>query len=565
MTVSTHAYTAVILGSPNRALSVKGGSITFDDRGAPHVEATLEIALPDLATLAALDTRLSPAPRIRVTATATFELTTQTRTFDLTLRDRDINHADASVSLRLASDEALLTDYAPLADDTGAFSRQTSLKAIVNYALGKAIPGAALQAGGTDTDVMVYTDAVNSVPDPRMTDTTYYPPINCTRDYDTAIPGALAGIAYNGIRLTNPTSQSSCISIVADTGGLRLGMQPGRVYTFSMTGQVISAIGGAGLDARRLVAYYRIGTGPYQSVQSPQIPAAVGSRARVSVTFAVPEGATEAFIRAFHGGTSGAITWGHPRLSEHDDRPGVDVTEMFSGATPETAGYRYSWDNVVNASASKRVAKINRAPELLLWPAGQDALNYLVPIVQSFGRRLVCDDQRRWTLRDELYAAPGGVSIRHGQNLIDAKDKISRGDDSWFDAAVVIWRWTNRDGEARREAESYALPGATRVRRFEFDRPYPGPGFAAYAVRRAQGRGREVSATAVADWRATAEQPVELVLDGAPIQSGRTSRVTFDLNRDEMTVEARSVDTPANAIDLLKGTIDALTGTIDNL
>jgi hypothetical protein len=565
VTESTHVYSAVLLGSPNVSLSVRGGRIELDESGAPHVTADLRIPVPPAATLAALDTRLSPPPRVRITANATFGSTTQTRTFDLTLRDRTVNHRDGTVSLPLASDEALAMDYAPLADDTGALSRQSSLRAVVNYALGKAIPGAALQAGGTDADVTVYSDAVNTIPDPRMTDTTYYPPINCTRDYDTAIPGALTGIAYNGIRLTNPTSNNSCISIVADGGGLRLGMQPGKVYTFSMTGQTIAAMTGTRAEARSLVAYWRVGTGAYQQVQSAQIPNTAGSRARVSVTFAVPEGATEAFIRAFHGGTSGAITWGHPRLSEHDDRPGVDVTEMFSGATPETAGYRYTWDNVVNASASKRTAKIDRSPEVLVWPAGRDTMSFLVPIVQSFGRRLVCDEARQWTLRDELYMAAGGVTIRHGQNLIDATDKVSRGDETWFDAAVAVWRWTNRDGEQRIAAESYALPGATRVRRFEFDRPYPGPGFAAYAVRRAQGRGREVTATAVADWRARAEQSVQIVLDGAPIQSGKIARLTFDLDRDEMTILTRSVDTPANAIDLLPGTINALTGTIDNL
>ncbi|WP_270353454.1 hypothetical protein [Microbacterium testaceum] len=565
MTESTHTYTAVILGNPNLALSIKGGSITLDESSAPHVQARLIIPIPAAATLAALDTRLSPPPRIRLTATAVYTTTTEQRVFDLTLRDRDVDHANATVSLMLSSDEALLSDYAPLADDAGAFAAQSSLRAVVNYALGKALPGAALQAGGTDTDVTVYTDASNLVPDPRMTDTAYYPPINCTRNYDTAIPGPLSGVAYNGIRLSAPTAQASCISIVADTGGLRLGMQPGRTYTFSMTGEVISTIGSPGGDARRLVAYYRIGTGAYQSVQSPQVPAAVGSRARVSVTFTVPVGATEAFIRAFHGGTSGAITWGHPRLSETDIRPGADNTEPFSGASPETAGYRYTWDNVANASASKRTALIDRSPEVLLWPAGRDALAFLGPIVQSFGRRLVCDEQRKWTLRDEAFTAAGSLTVRHAVNLIDASDKVSRDDETWFDAAVVVWRWLDRDRVQRTAVDSYALPGATRVRRFEFNRPYPGPGFAAYAVRRAQGRGREVSATSVADWRARAEQPVQIVLNGAPIQSGKSSRVVFDLDRDEMTVLTRSVDTPANAIDLLTGTIDSLTRTIDNL
>lgn len=565
MTESTHVYSAVVLGA-NLPLSIKGGSITLDEARAPHVDARLTIPIPAAATLAALDTRLSPPPRIRITATATFATTTDQRVFDLTLRDRDVDHARGEVTLALASDEALLGDYAPLADDLGAFDVQSSLRAVVNYVLGKAAPGAALQPGGNDVDVMVYTDATNLIPDPRITDLGAFGSVfNCSRDYDTAIPGALGTVPMNGIRLSAPTTADSFFAIGGDVGGIRLGMQGGRTYTFSMRGQVISAIGGAGTNARRLAAYWRVGTGPYQSALSPQISASVGQSSRVSVTFTVPEGATEIFIRAFLGGTSGAITWGHPRLSVTDKRPGADNTAPFSGATPETAGYRYAWTGASDASPSTRVALIDRSPEVLLWTAGRDALAFLSPIVQSFGRRLVCDEQRQWTLRDETYTASGGVSIRHGVNLIDASDKVSREDETWFDAAIVVWRWTDRDRVQQTAIDSYALPGATRARRFEFNRPYPGPGFAAYAVRRAQGRGREVSATAVADWRARAEQPVQIVVDVAPIQTGRSSRVAFDLDRDEMTVLTRSIDTPLNAIDLLVGTIDSLTRTIDNL
>ncbi|MDZ5145331.1 hypothetical protein [Microbacterium testaceum] len=602
MTTSQITYSALLLGSPNRALKVRGGTVTLDESGSPHVTSRLEIAIPgsfvpgaivedpladgygeagygeanyggalqlldwvtDEALLAALDTRLSPPPRIRlsITPAALDSTLAVSRTFDLTLRDREVRHADGIVTLTLASDEALLSDYAPLEDDLGPFAHQSSLRGVVNYGLSKI--GATLQPGTLNPDVTTYTDATNMVIDPRVTNLANFPDyFNCSRDYDTVTPGAIGAVPYNGIRLYSPTSQDSFIALGGDVGALRLGMSAGRTYTFSMRGQVIAAIGNPGTNARRLGAYYRVGTGPYQSVLSPQVSATVGQSSRVSVTFTLPEGTTEAFIRAFHGGTSGVMTWGHPRLSETDPRPGADNTDMFSGATPDTTGYDYAWEGAAEMSRSTRRALIDRSPEVLFWPAGRDALNYLVPIVQSFGLRLVCNERRQWTLRDESYSAPGALSIRHGVNLIDGTDAVSREDDTWFDAAVTVWKWTDRDDVQRTVTDSYALPGSTRVRRFEFERPYPGAGFSAYAVRRAQGRGRIVTATSVIDGNAQAEQPISIVLQGAPTQTGQTSRIDFDLDRDEMTVTTRTVDTPFGAIDLATGTIDQATGTID--
>lgn len=74
-----------------------------------------------------------------------------------------------------------------------------------------------------------------------------------------------------------------------------------------------------------------------------------------------------------------------------------------------------------------------------------------------------------------------------------------------------------------------------------------------------------MSATTVANWTAKAEQPITIILDGAPTQIGATTSVSYDLAKDDMTVRTQTTDTPAGAIDLLVGTIDSLVGTIDSL
>jgi hypothetical protein len=359
VTVSTHLYAAVLVGTPDIPLDIIGGSITLDAGNAPHVVAELDIT--PLSPPAAIDPR--SVVRVRIVVDSTYPGFTHTRTFDLGVRRRDVAQLNALTHVSLASDEALIIDHAPLADDTTPDTLRASLVAIVNHVLGVAIPGTALEPGQPDQ--------------------------------------------------------------------------------------------------------------------------------------AVP----------------------------------VDAED-----------------------------------DALTWRAGQAGWDFLAPLVQAAGFRLVCDEQRAWTLRTADYTAPGSLSIRYGVNLIDGDDTLDRGGDTWFDAAVTRHTWNDSAGITQERVDAYALATPyTRLRLFEKTTPYPGAGFSRYAVSRAQGRGREVSATLVADWRTNAEQPVQIILGDAPTLTGITQAVSLDLDTDEMTVTTRTVDTQLGAIDLLVGTIDALVGTIDSL
>ncbi|WP_460776009.1 hypothetical protein [Microbacterium sp. GXF7504] len=338
MTVSTHAYTATVLGE-DIPLDIVGGSITMSATSAPHVAGDLTVtAKSDL--LDHIDPR-DNSIRIRIEADAVVGAVSQSRYFDLGLRDREVSQSDGTVTLSLASDEALLNDYAPLTD-VDLLTYATSLRSLVERVLSTAIPGADLEA-------------------------------------------------------------------------------------------------------------------------SPSID------------------------HAFSGYEDDAFTW----------------------------------------------------------KAGQSALNFLAPLVQAAGFRLVCDERRAWTLRDEDYIAPGVLSIRYAINMIDGTESISRDTGLWHDAAVTRYRWVNGAGETLEQIDAYALTTPySRLLLIEKDTPYPGAGFSAYAVRRAQYRGREVTATAVADWRVQPEMYAQIVLNGAPTQTGAIDSVTFDLDQDRMTVATRTVDTP---------------------
>lgn len=189
-------------------------------------------------------------------------------------------------------------------------------------------------------------------------------------------------------------------------------------------------------------------------------------------------------------------------------------------------------------------------PEALVWRAGDSALEFLQPILETGGYRLVCDEARVWTLRGEGHTVPGTVLIRHLTNMIDANETIDRDRGMWFDAAVTRWKWTDVSGIAHEYVEAWSLTDPdppTLVKTFDKSTAYKGAGFSEYAVRRAQGRGREVSATCVADWRAKPEQVLEFTLPGTPVQTGLAQAVSFDLDSDEMTVTTRTVDTPLSA------------------
>ncbi|QOC28479.1 hypothetical protein IC744_14040 [Microbacterium hominis] len=273
--------------------------------------------------------------------------------------------------------------------------------------------------------------------------------------------------------------------------------------------------------------------------------AATGAWVRAFTTFTAPAGATKMVLRSFTTGSVPAGTslnttgW---RVSEVNDDPTDNL--YFDGDTTSTSEYAYAY----SGATSTRTALVDRASDLLTWRAGVSALDFILPIVQALGLRLVCDEARVWTLRNADYDAGGSVSIRYGINMVDGEDVIDLDQSEYCDAAVVTWRWRDLAGIQQERIDAYQLVTTPKkVMSVERNSPYPGPGLARYIVQRAQGRGRQVTATAVADWRTKAEQASEYTLPGAPTQLGMTSRVVFDLDRDEMTITSRTVDAPPSA------------------
>ena len=556
MTESKHVYTAVVIGTPDLALTVKGGSVTLDDTFSPHVSGTVIVSRPAPSTIAKLDPRLNA--RIRITAVATFPTQTQNRTFDLGLRRVDTGQTPAELNLEVSSDESLLVDWAPLADDRTPMSLASSLRGVVNYVLNKVIPGTSLQASpANDANVTPRWDTENLILNPTVRANIAHWSLsnvtaNLTRSTNVGFDG-VAGSARVG------EIQSAAGALYAVGSSEYVAVSEGETYTWA-----IYAIGSTGTLGKPRIRVLDSGGNHMQWLGAGNATTALGAAyQRLVYTVRMPPGAARAmpYLEWTNAPANASVYGDGAMFCRGEFDPGY-----FDGQATDTSTYRYDWADAADNSISQRTLLVDAvSPDALVWRAGQYAIDFLLPLVQANGLRLVCDEARKWTLRSETYAEPGGIDMRYPVNLISADDSVSRNDETWFDAAVTVYEWT-QGGLQNKAVDAFALQ-TPYTRSLTFLKPvaYPGPGFSAYAVRRAQGRGREVSATTVADWRAKAEMGVSIILPGVPAQLGRVSVVAFNLDTDEYTVTARTVDTPLGAIDLLTGTINSKTGTINAL
>ena len=530
MTVVKNAHTAKV-GSVS--LGAISGEVSLDASRVRHVEASVTIAKPSAAVLAMLDPRTSPAPRVKVTCTPEGG---KPRLFDLTVRTRPIDHKARSVALTLASDEALLEDYAPL-ENIDLYDLAGDLKALVSTVLTQAL-GATPTITGPTADRTPYWDATNYVQNSSFqTNTDRWQAVGAGGARDTA----WNSVGGSSLRLDATSADSYARTPDAEFGVLR----PGRVYTASGDYRIAAKLpGGTSPRTRRIVAFVKAPSlgSSYVEYASDALPNVANASGRVAVTFRVPEDATDAFVRFYNGHTSGSI-WIDAVSLTADSRH----TPYFDSTWPPSPGYVYFRN--ADGTHQRHAVLDGPSPDAFLWRAGQSAMDFLHPLVQSVGLRLVCDELRRWSLRPETYTAPGALTLRHGVNLIDEQESISRDAGYWFDAAVRRYTWKDPvTGVEMERVDAFAATTPhTRLSLIELSTPYPGPGRAEYAVRRAKGVGREVTVTALADWAAVAEMPLTLsVADAGPL-FGVSVSVAFNLGEDSMTVTTRSRDVPTHA------------------
>lgn len=468
------------------------------------------------------------------------------RDFDLGIRSVRPDRAAGTVSIELASDEAMLTDFAQLVDDETPYDLSASLRDVVNYVLDKAL-GTELEASpALDADVTPYWQVTNFLLNPSVqggTGTPWTAAGNCTV-FQASI--GRTGNASSGYK-SNAAGQ---IAVAADAyPNARQGVTPGKTYIFS--GYGVRYQNPVNRNMTAVIRFYDENGATlwadFESAPASLSDDSVWTRAVVIAT--APPGAAKAATFFRVNGSTGANQIGY--IDDAMFYEGTRILPFFYGGSSD-AGYEYSWTKDPNASHSVRTPYVERDPESLVWRAGVTGMEFLRPLLMSYGYRLVCDENRKWTLRDETYRASGAMSFRYGVNITTADENLSREDDSWFDGAVYVYTWTDKDGIEQTRLDSFALSGSpTKVIQRELNTPYPGPGRAEAIVKRAQGKGREISVSAVPSWKEQTDQPLSIRLDGTPIQTGISSRLRFDLTTDEVTVTSRTTDTNSGAWILL--------------
>jgi len=166
-----------------------------------------------------------------------------------------------------------------------------------------------------------------------------------------------------GFRLNGVGGSSDSFMVIEGDagGGIRNGMQTGVQYTVSGSLYLPAALTGtANANARRIVVYHRIGAAAFTTVSSSQVPNATG-QARVSVTFTLPAGTTEAFIRFYFGHPSlQSAFWHSLQLNEgtnttyHD---GDYPDDLYTWSSKEVG-----WDGARGLSTSRMVDRAQNIP-----------------------------------------------------------------------------------------------------------------------------------------------------------------------------------------------------------
>lgn len=532
-------------------VTIAGGSTKLDSATVPYASATLELPLLEDSLLEWLD----PRDGVRVTYQFGDDVG-GTRDSDLGLRARSVDHQAKTVTLELASDEAVLQDFATLVTDTGARVHEASARAVCNYVLGKI--GAALEAGADDANLTAYWALSNQIANPSME-------VNAAGWLAGTGAGSLSRIALTaipavqgGFGLTWLTTIAGDSNVAPAPNSSSYRVQVGRSYVWSFY-----LYSGTPTSTRAVIQWFTQSGVYIGSSFGTVVVTSTTAFKRVSVIGVAPPNAVTAYPYVNTTGNP-AAGWGHV-LDAAMFYEGDEVVPYFDGSTPDSATYTYDFQGTAHASPSTRTPSLQRDPGMFVWKPGVTAWQFLTAILSAAGLVLWCDELRRWYLAfPENRTIIELVSVTEGTTSTGT-DTLSRDDAETFVTGVVVhYTWRDDSGGSEENWDSAGTQGKVLV--VELNRPYPGPGAAAAILARRQGTGRRQTITTILPVSTTPGMTAQISLPGAPDTVGRVAAVTFDHATGFTDLDATGlVDIMPGSIAALLGTIDSLVGTIDSL
>lgn len=554
------AARAVVPGHGTIELGAAGGQIAVDSTRAPYVRAQLTVPMIDPVLAELLDARDHVRIEIDLTrydVTPLSRVVQSTRSFDLSLVERVINHESRTIELDAQSDECLLVGYrlAQTTPDLTAIAHQGSLRGILNNAVLAKI-GAALEPGTDDTPFRVLLDGKNLMTNPTGGATQAYAGYTTNATATGGIAGVAAqipGVEHQGkvIRATQPATANSGFYYTGNVNanatvvpGNCPKVTPETTYTVSVWVRPNVA-----KTVYLGVETYTAGGVRIGGIAGTHVAVPANTWTQLVHTFTAPATAANATIYSYSPtawAAGNTYEFGALMFTENRGTPGIDYLAYYDGNAADTADYGYAWAGTVNASESTRTALIDRAPELLAWQPGVSAAEFIQPLLTAAGLRLYSDGHRFYLI-GPTHTVPGRLTLTDDQNVTAARDTVSLADATgWHDAVVIRYRWRDSTGEQR---EQFDVAGTgTHVLQITYERPYPGPGAAAYVLGRLQGQGRVQAVTALTDYSAEPAQDVSISLPTTIDQTGQVSGVVFDLTARVMHVTSRGLtDTPPTA------------------
>lgn len=562
---TTHsAYGFIRLTTPTSVypISIKSGTITMDDGWTPFTQGSIEVvATPQIQSVASAfrtqTVRVSVTPGVRQDDGATFE-----KTYNFVVRSVKRNRLEGTLTLGLEGDEVLLRDKTLFPSSTPSaefYAYQDSAIAFANAALAKVGLGPVTTSPADDDPLDARPTSINMMPNPSaevdLSNVGYGGLANVTRQG----PSASAPHASYLFRLNAGTTPDSFMYEGGDGGDMRLEMRAGQTYTVSGSFYIDGPLTGtAHARARRIAVFYRVGTGPTLEVTSPQAPnVKVVGGTRVAVTFTLPDDTTEAFIRFYHGHTGGVAYWDALRLSPGDGIATND-TGYFDGsstATPAQPFQFYGWTGTPGTSTSQRTAGHGRDADALYWSPDESLWDFVQGVLEPSGFALRCYPDRTWQLVNLERGATGDINyttLTIGEDVLTLDDGLDLEDDSWAEAVVVTFRWTQINGVQKVATQSAKFSSVTsprKVKLIDFDSPPRGGNYATAYLRRIRGLVSNPKVTAINDFHVAPGQVFELYEDGSFIPGLQVGSVTFNLASREMEIQSRTAD-PGNVIAL---------------
>jgi hypothetical protein len=180
------------------------------------------------------------------------------------------------------------------------------------------------------------------------------------------------------------------------------------------------------------------------------------------------------------------------------------------------------------------------------WEPGRSGWEYIAPLLETANLRLWCDEDRRWFLTTPQPISAGALALSPATGTVTRlRDRMTRHGLEWFDAVVILYKWTDEFDLAQSAYDVAGATSPTNVFVETRERPYPGSGAAAGILSRAQGRGRQLEISAVSNYQAQPGQPATVTIPGTDSQTGFVSSVSWDVETAEMSINARGLtDTP---------------------